>query len=410
MAHARAEFAQRYKALTHPLRVRIMSAIEPGLVVSPSRLAEQLGEPLEQVGYHVRRLVEWGCLEFVEDREVGGTIEHFYRVGERPFYDAEAWQELTPGERDVVRRGVLTDMMADIASADAVGALTARPEVHLSRIPLELDDRGWGELDELLLTLLEGAHEAAAQAAARVAAGETATDEVASARLLLIAIPAAPAPTPGRHLSEASRLHLEKAGTFRGPVTKSDVAQRYKALTHPLRAAIVCALVAGRVASPRELATELGEPLSGVSYHMRQLAALGCVELVDKRRRRGAIEHFYGFTQHPWYDDEAWARLTPDERTTVARAVVTAMLADIVGADAAGALAAQPDAHGSRSPLELDDRGWVEVEALMTSTLWGAHELAGQSAARVASGESTSDELSPARLMMLLIPAVPRPE
>ena len=65
-----------------------------------------------------------------------------------------------------------------------------------------------------------------------------------------------------------------------------------KALTHPLRVQILRALEE-RVASPSELAEDLGAPLGNVSYHVRQLHSLGLIKLVRKTPRRGAIEHHY---------------------------------------------------------------------------------------------------------------------
>ncbi len=65
-----------------------------------------------------------------------------------------------------------------------------------------------------------------------------------------------------------------------------------KALAHPLRVQLLAALNQG-VASPNELAKKLDEPLTNVSYHVRMLHDLGCIELVDTEPRRGALEHFY---------------------------------------------------------------------------------------------------------------------
>jgi DNA-binding transcriptional ArsR family regulator len=45
--------------------------------------------------------------------------------------------------------------------------------------------------------------------------------------------------------------------------------------------------------SPRQLADELGEPLSQVAYHVKALAERGLLELVATRRRRGGLQHFY---------------------------------------------------------------------------------------------------------------------
>ena len=46
-------------------------------------------------------------------------------------------------------------------------------------------------------------------------------------------------------------------------------------------------------ASPRELAVALDEPLNSISYHVSKLRDLGVLDLVDRKPRRGTMEHFY---------------------------------------------------------------------------------------------------------------------
>jgi DNA-binding transcriptional ArsR family regulator len=64
-----------------------------------------------------------------------------------------------------------------------------------------------------------------------------------------------------------------------------------KALSHPMRARIL-AILNERVASPNEIAAMIDERLPNVSYHVRALQELGCIELVRTAQRRGAIEHY----------------------------------------------------------------------------------------------------------------------
>ena len=59
--------------------------------------------------------------------------------------------------------------------------------------------------------------------------------------------------------------------------TKTGVDQRLvRAIGHPLRLRLLT-IFNERVASPSDLAAELGEPIGNVSYHTRILARLGCV-------------------------------------------------------------------------------------------------------------------------------------
>ena len=68
------------------------------------------------------------------------------------------------------------------------------------------------------------------------------------------------------------------------PIDITD-AKLAKAYAHPLRIQIL-GLLDNRIASPREIAAELGTPLSNTSYHVRQLVSLGFVELVGRRASR----------------------------------------------------------------------------------------------------------------------------
>jgi DNA-binding transcriptional ArsR family regulator len=65
-----------------------------------------------------------------------------------------------------------------------------------------------------------------------------------------------------------------------------------KLVRHPARVRIV-ALLAERKMSPNEIAEELGLTLGTTAYHVRKMAELGAIRLVNEKRVRGAIEHFY---------------------------------------------------------------------------------------------------------------------
>jgi DNA-binding transcriptional ArsR family regulator len=92
---------------------------------------------------------------------------------------------------------------------------------------------------------------------------------------------------------------------------RSTSENRIKAMSHPLRAAVL-RILSERAASPAEMARELGTELSNVSYHAKQLVAFECAELVEIRVVRGALEHFYRATELPVIDVEEW--LTLDEQ------------------------------------------------------------------------------------------------
>jgi DNA-binding transcriptional ArsR family regulator len=180
-----------------------------------------------------------------------------------------------------------------------------------------------------------------------------------------------------------------------------------KALSHPLRQRILASLNDSGVASPNELATKLGEPLGNVSYHMRILKQRDCVELVRTEPRRGAIEHYYRATVRPFFEDEQWAKLP----LSVRRQLFGQNLEDIwtdVRAAAEGSGFDDPEAHVSRTQLELDDEAWSDLAGRMAALLDDALRLHAESAGRAIEG--SGEGRRKAELSMLLFDrAEPQP-
>ncbi len=154
-----------------------------------------------------------------------------------------------------------------------------------------------------------------------------------------------------------------------------------KALSHPLRQRILQRLNEGGVRSPNELSRELGDPLGNVSYHVRILRELDCVELVRTEQRRGALEHYYRATAEPWLDDEQWARLPAAFR----RKTLGRTLSEILeGASAASRETGfdHPEVKVDRLELDLDDEAWSEVVQLLNETHDAALRIQAESARR----------------------------
>jgi len=88
---------------------------------------------------------------------------------------------------------------------------------------------------------------------------------------------------------------------------------RIKAMSHPLRAEAFRLIRDRSPISPKEIALELAADTREVSYHVRKLKAFKCVEEVDNRRVRGAIETFYAPTELHMIDTEEWQELVDAE-------------------------------------------------------------------------------------------------
>jgi DNA-binding transcriptional ArsR family regulator len=159
-----------------------------------------------------------------------------------------------------------------------------------------------------------------------------------------------------------------------------------KALSHPVRARALTALNQ-RVASPSELAEEQGEAVGYVAYHVRVLHELGMIEQVKTRQVRGATQHFYRSTAQPYLDDEVWAKLSLGSRTGVSIANIGVLNNALREAFEAGTFDARADRHLSNVSLDLDEQGWREAMALLSSCLEGLMQIGSESEAR--EGEPT---------------------
>jgi hypothetical protein len=70
------------RANTHPLRVSILEVlgIDGGRTLSPKDLSLELQAPLSTVNYHVTELRSSNLVKVVDEQQVRGAIEHFYRA------------------------------------------------------------------------------------------------------------------------------------------------------------------------------------------------------------------------------------------------------------------------------------------------------------------------------------------
>jgi DNA-binding transcriptional ArsR family regulator len=163
-----------------------------------------------------------------------------------------------------------------------------------------------------------------------------------------------------------------------------------KALSHPLRARLLMAYT-GRVASPSEVADELGESLGDVSYHTKRLVEHGCAELVESVRGRGGVKHRYRATVPFEVRDAEWAGLPPALRQRVMEPVVASVLDDVGRAAEHGGLTAD-DAHVSRTRLQLDAQGRRELAGMLERLVDDVLRLQAESAQRTgdAGGEDAS--------------------
>lgn len=170
-----------------------------------------------------------------------------------------------------------------------------------------------------------------------------------------------------------------------------------KALSHPMRTRIL-AILNERVASPNEISEMIDERLPNVSYHVRALQDLGCIELVSTAQRRGAIEHYYRAIVRPFFTDRDWKKLPQSGRQAVSDVALQMIWADVSDAIKSGTFEARPNRHLSRSAMNLDETGWTELHDLLARTLEETEKIEARSADRM---EKSGDDAVPVRVVMM---------
>src|SRR4051812_18149334 len=150
------------------------------------------------------------------------------------------------------------------------------------------------------------------------------------------------------------------------PPGETSEARIAKALAHPLRARILQRL-GERVASPAELAAELGASLGVVSYHVRMLRAYDCLELVRTEPRRGALQHYYRAIARPSLDADQWRTLPASLRQARLGETLQQLVNDLAAAADAGQLD-DPRVVLTRTRLELNARALAKLNRLLART------------------------------------------
>lgn len=135
-------------------------------------------------------------------------------------------------------------------------------------------------------------------------------------------------------------------------------------MSHPLRAEAFRLIRDRGPLSPTEVARELEADRKDVSYHVRKLAEFNCVEEVNHRIVRGAVEHFYRATEQHMIDTEEWGELA-DAEPQMAEALTDEFMQGIVDdyteSRRAGVVALDEEFWIVRKPLLLDPCGVGEA-------------------------------------------------
>jgi DNA-binding transcriptional ArsR family regulator len=147
-----------------------------------------------------------------------------------------------------------------------------------------------------------------------------------------------------------------------------------RAVAHPLRISIL-AILHGRRASPNGLALLLRQPLGNVSYHVKILKENGAIEEVDRKKKRGATEHFYTTTPRSMIGHQDWRRVPLAVRPGVTNGAVATFVSMIAAAIDADTIDPRDDSTLNWMPITVDEPGWLESAEILDRALQDLMEV-----------------------------------
>jgi DNA-binding transcriptional ArsR family regulator len=196
------------KALAHPLRVSILSALEHR-IASPSQLAEELDVPLPNLSYHIRMLVQLDLLKLVKTRPRRGAIEHYYQAKGRVVVSDKAWGQVPALVKEAMVSAALKQA-GEFVEAGAARHGFEDTHAHLSRQALQLDAKAWQELSKRVSALHEYAVELQRESEKRRAESDH-YDEV-DAGLVMMLFRAPPIDMPPEPVTDSGKAAGHKRG------------------------------------------------------------------------------------------------------------------------------------------------------------------------------------------------------
>lgn len=152
---------------------------------------------------------------------------------------------------------------------------------------------------------------------------------------------------------------------------RNGITEVAAAVAHPLRFKILHSMNSPRRRlSPNQYHLASGHPLGNCAYHFRALETAGCIELVDTKTRRGAVEHYYEPVKRAVAWTREWENLPPVLRENIAASIMSGFVENIGNAIDAGCYADR-DPHIAWNAFYTDEEG---CKALMKIWLNALHE------------------------------------
>jgi DNA-binding transcriptional ArsR family regulator len=210
--HADITDTETVKALSHPLRVQILRLLEEK-DGSPVEIATELGLPVNRVSYHMRQLARFDLIKLVKTTPRRGAVEHHYRLVARPRISDKAWGQVPEIVKQAMTGAAVQQILEHVHTSAARGGFD-RPDAHLSRSDVTLDERGWKEMSselEATLKRLDKIHAAATERLKKANHDGQTKGTVVLALLETVSVPDAPPKSLGKPAASRKRSRASAA-------------------------------------------------------------------------------------------------------------------------------------------------------------------------------------------------------
>lgn len=192
--------------------------------------------------------------------------------------------------------------------------------------------------------------------------------------------------------AKAKSTKGNKRGKGRAKAKRGVNQDLVKSLAHELRAEIL-AILNERMASPNELAKELGEGLSQVSYHVKVLKDFELIEMTRTEPRRGAVEHYYRAIERAFVPSGMAKEIPKSAQHIIGNGIMEKIDKDVGASLKSGKFYARDDWHTSWTPADLDGQGCQDAEKLADEFIEKFLEIAADSANRRAESEDGGEHI-----------------
>ncbi len=195
-----AEKAQMAKALGHPTRLRILTVARQR-AISASEFAKESGLKTSSVGYHFKKLAEYGALKLAREEKVGGSTRYMYVGTKCAIYAAPAFSE--SAQTGLLTTG-LDGLVRVMSRSIETGTFIRRDDFTFNWEEVILDEIAWKTLRSILRLLWKKIPTLAKESKARL---EDSNDGKLQSIIGLIAFEAAEPkrPKPARRKKRAKK-------------------------------------------------------------------------------------------------------------------------------------------------------------------------------------------------------------